>query len=120
MTAGRSASAAVLGAAYEDVCVMGLPRIASHSWAGLLHESTARPSRWTPDPCGAHAHLLWQGFIAPIAFLVSLFNHNVGIYQVHNNGAWYDFGYIVGLTIFFSGGTAGARTRPRASKGARP
>src|SRR6478735_9051231 len=55
---------------------------------------------------------LWQGFIAPIAFLVSLFNHNVG--------AWYDFGYIVGLTIFFSGGTAGARTRPRASKGARP
>ena len=63
---------------------------------------------------------LWQGFIAPIAFLVSLFNHSVGIYEVHNNGAWYDFGYIVGLTIFFSGGTAGgARTRPR-KKGAQP
>ena len=62
---------------------------------------------------------LWQGFIAPIAFLVSLFNHAVGIYEVHNNGAWYDFGYIVGLTIFFSGGTAGgARARPRAKKGA--
>lgn len=59
---------------------------------------------------------LWQGFIAPIAFLVSLFNHNVGIYEVHNNGAWYDFGYIVGLTIFFSGGTAGARARPRTAK----
>ncbi|WP_344063555.1 hypothetical protein [Terrabacter lapilli] len=54
------------------------------------------------------------GVHRPIAFLVSLFNHSVGIYEVHNNGAWYDFGYIVGLTIFFSGGTAGgARTRPR-------
>lgn len=60
---------------------------------------------------------LWQGFIAPIAFLVSLFNHDVGIYEVHNNGAWYDFGYIVGLTIFFSGGQAGARSRPRTKKG---
>lgn len=62
---------------------------------------------------------LWQGFIAPIAFLVSLFNHNVGIYEVHNNGAWYDCGYIVGLTVFFSGGAAGgARTGPRAKNGA--
>jgi hypothetical protein len=62
---------------------------------------------------------LWQGFIAPIAFLVSLFNHHVGIYEVHNNGAWYDFGYIVGLTIFFSGPAAGARARPRANQGTR-
>ena len=62
---------------------------------------------------------LWQGFIAPLAFLVSLFNHSVGIYEVQNNGAWYDFGYIVGLTIFFSGGTAGASTRPRGKRGTR-
>ena len=81
--------------------------------------ATANPAAGGSDSAGFWLGL-WQGFIAPIAFLVSLFNHNVGIYEVHNNGAWYDFGYIVGLTIFFSGGTAGARTRPRASKGARP
>lgn len=56
---------------------------------------------------------LWQGFIAPIAFVVSLFNHAVGIYEVHNSGAWYDFGYVVGLSAFFSG-PVGARRRNRA------
>ena len=37
---------------------------------------------------------LWQGFIAPIAFLISLANHSIGIYAVHNAGAWYDFGFL--------------------------
>jgi hypothetical protein len=78
--------------------------------------AAANPAAGDSDSAGFWLGL-WQGFIAPIAFLVSLFNHDVGIYEVHNNGAWYDFGYIVGLTIFFSGGTAGARTRPRAKKG---
>jgi hypothetical protein len=32
---------------------------------------------------------LWQGFIAPIVFVVSLFKSNLGIYEAHNNGAWY-------------------------------
>ncbi|KAB7744132.1 hypothetical protein GA707_11835 [Nostocoides sp. F2B08] len=56
---------------------------------------------------------LWQGFIAPIAFIVSLFNDSVGIYEVDNNGAWYDFGYIFGISIFFSGSGAGAGSRSR-------
>lgn len=56
---------------------------------------------------------LWQGIIAPFAFIVSLFNHNVGIYEIHNNGGWYNFGYLIGLTIIFggSGGGAGRRSR---------
>lgn len=62
---------------------------------------------------------LWQGFIAPIAFLVSLFNHAVGIYEVHNGGAWYDFGFLVGLSVFFSG-PAGAHRRTRAARRTRP
>lgn len=51
---------------------------------------------------------LWHGFIAPIAFIVSLFNDAVGIYEVDNKGGWYDFGFLVGVSIFFSGGGAGA------------
>jgi hypothetical protein len=59
---------------------------------------------------------LWQGLIAPIAFLVSLFNDSVGIYEVHNNGVWYDFGFLIGLSIFFSGPAAGAGSRSRAAR----
>ena len=61
---------------------------------------------------------LWQGFIAPIAFLVSLFNDSIGIYEVRNNGGWYDFGFLFGVSIFFSSG-ARAGSRPRASRRSR-
>ena len=46
---------------------------------------------------------LWQGFIAPLEFVASLFKHNLGIYELHNNGGWYNFGYLFGLACFFSG-----------------
>jgi hypothetical protein len=51
---------------------------------------------------------LWHGLIAPIAFIVSLFNDSVGIYEVDNTGGWYDFGFLLGVSFFFSGGGAGA------------
>jgi len=47
---------------------------------------------------------LWQGFIAPFVFVASLFESNLNIYEVHNNGAWYNFGYLFGLACFFGGG----------------
>jgi predicted small secreted protein len=64
---------------------------------------------------------LWHGAISPITFLVSLFNHDVGMYEVHNDGAWYNFGFLIGVMLVFSGGGAGSRrtdtTRtPRAAK----
>jgi hypothetical protein len=58
---------------------------------------------------------LWQGFIAPFVFVASLFNSNLGIYEVRNNGAWYNFGYLFGLAWFFGGGgnRAARRTKSR-------
>ena len=47
---------------------------------------------------------LWQGFIAPFVFVFSLFVKDLNIYDVHNNGAWYNFGYLFGLMCFFGGG----------------
>jgi hypothetical protein len=47
---------------------------------------------------------LWQGFIAPIVFVPSLFSKDLSIYEVHNTGAWYNFGYLFGLACFFGGG----------------
>lgn len=46
---------------------------------------------------------LWQGLISPITFLVSLFNDHVNIYEVHNNGNWYNFGFMIGVSATFSG-----------------
>ena len=43
---------------------------------------------------------LWHGFIFPIAWLLSLFMPEVGIYAVPNNGGWYDFGYFLGIVVF--------------------
>jgi hypothetical protein len=54
---------------------------------------------------------LWQGFIAPFVFVASLFKNNLTIYEVHNNGAWYNFGYLFGLACFFGG--SGNRTARR-------
>jgi hypothetical protein len=52
---------------------------------------------------------LWHGLIAPFAFMVSLFKENVGVYEAHNNGNWYNFGFILGLMIILGGGRAAGR-----------
>jgi hypothetical protein len=54
---------------------------------------------------------VWQGFIAPFVFVAALFKNDLGIYEVHNNGAWYNFGYLFGLACFFGGGGHGATRR---------
>lgn len=56
---------------------------------------------------------LWQGFIAPIVFVVSLFKSNVNVYEVHNNGSWYNFGYLFGIACFFGGGGGRAARRKK-------
>lgn len=48
---------------------------------------------------------LWHGLIAPITFIISLFNSNVRIYETNNNGGWYDFGFCLGVGIIFGNGT---------------
>ncbi len=47
----------------------------------------------------------WHGLISPITFLVSLFTPNVRIYETNNRGRWYDFGFIIGVSGAFGGGS---------------
>jgi hypothetical protein len=56
---------------------------------------------------------LWHGIIAPITFVISLFNDNVNIYEIHNNGNWYNFGFVLGAGVLLGGGGAGTRARRR-------
>lgn len=51
---------------------------------------------------------LWHGLIAIVTFIISLFNDNVTVYEVHNNGVWYNFGFILGMMIVFGGSGGGA------------
>ena len=56
---------------------------------------------------------LWQGFISPVTFIISLFSDTINFYEVHNNGNWYNFGFILGVFIIFGGGGGGAARRRR-------
>ena len=47
---------------------------------------------------------IWHGTIAPITFVISLFSDNIGMYEVYNNGAWYNFGFLLGVGGVFGGG----------------
>ncbi len=47
---------------------------------------------------------LWHGLICPLTFVVSLFNPNVRIYEAHNCGLLYDFGFLVGASSALGGG----------------
>lgn len=42
---------------------------------------------------------LWHGLIIIITFIISLFSDSVTIYEIHNNGGWYNFGFVLGLLI---------------------
>ncbi len=60
----------------------------------------------TPNSDGSMAGFwfgLWHGLISPITFVISLFSDNVHFYEVHNNGGWYNFGFVLGAGILFGG-----------------
>jgi len=68
----------------------------------------------TPSAAGKVAGFwlgVWHGLIAPITFIVSLFSDKVGIYDVHNSGNWYNFGFVLGAGLFLSGGILGRKKK---------
>lgn len=69
------------------------------------------PAVGTPPADGATAGFwlgLWHGAISPITMVISLFTDEVSVYEVHNRGNWYDFGFLFGIMCFV-GGSHGAR-----------
>lgn len=73
---------------------------------GALSACAAQP----PGAPGAPAFWsgLWHGLVAPIAFIVSLFNDDVRMYAFPNSGRWYDFGFLLGISCW-GGGAAASR-----------
>lgn len=47
---------------------------------------------------------IWHGWIAPISFILGLFNNGqTRIYEVNNVGLWYDFGFYIAVISGFGG-----------------
>ncbi len=79
----------------------------------LLSACFAGPNqlRNTPDEDGEVAGFwrgIWHGLISPITFVISLFNKSVYVFEVHNNGGWYTFGFLLGASMTFGGSGSGA------------
>jgi len=63
----------------------------------------------TPDVEGHVAGFwqgLWNGMTIPFAWVFSLFTSQIQIYDVHNDGGWYNFGFVLGTGCLLGGGSA--------------
>jgi hypothetical protein len=56
---------------------------------------------------------VWHGIISPVTLVISFSNPNVQMYEVHNDGSQYNFGFLVGVVVLFIilGVFAGSRRR---------
>ncbi|HVU06893.1 MAG TPA: hypothetical protein VHE10_03865 [Candidatus Paceibacterota bacterium] len=68
----------------------------------LISSCAAGPNPAAHVPNGA-GHIagfwrgIWHGLITPATFVISLFTDRMHFYEVHNNGGWYNLGFLVGI-----------------------
>ncbi len=58
-----------------------------------------------PDQTGLVARAgagLWHGIISPVTLVISFFNSDVHMYEVHNAGSEYDLGFLLGVALVFA------------------
>ncbi len=58
-----------------------------------------------PDQSGLVARAgagLWHGIISPVTLVISFFNSDVHMYEVHNAGSEYDLGFLLGVALVFA------------------
>jgi hypothetical protein len=58
-----------------------------------------------PDQAGLVARAgagLWHGIIAPVTLVLSFFNSDMHMYEVHNAGSEYDLGFLLGIALVIS------------------
>jgi hypothetical protein len=80
-------------------------RLAAFALVGLVLFAACAPgdTRFSGEEPAGFWFGLWHGMIAVFAFIASLFSDNVAIYEAHNTGGWYDFGFLVGVTCTWGG-----------------
>ena len=74
--------------------------------ASLLVGCAYQPRPATYDPPGFWSGL-FHGFLIIFSFIGGLFT-DARIYAFPNSGGWYDFGFLIGASMFLGGGGASA------------
>ena len=72
--------------------------------AAVLNGCAHQPTPDAYEPPGFWFGLL-HGFLILFSFIGSLFT-DARIYAFPNSGVWYDFGYLIGASLFLGGGGA--------------
>ena len=57
-----------------------------------------------PDIAGRIARAgtgLWHGLIAPVTLILSFFDPDIQMYEVHNSGGEYNLGFLLGVALVF-------------------
>lgn len=75
--------------------------------AALLTACATQPHTASPGAPGFWSGLL-HGFTILFSLIGSIFTDH-RIYAFPNSGGWYDFGYVMGASMFLGGGGASAR-----------
>jgi len=71
----------------------------------LLAACAAGDAQFTSDTPAGFWFGLWHGVISLISLIIHLFNDNVTVYELHNTGGWYDFGFLLGVIFIWGGGS---------------
>ncbi|MDI7775551.1 hypothetical protein [Asticcacaulis sp. EMRT-3] len=72
-----------------------------------LSACATRPMGHASDP--AFLRGLIDGLLAPISFVLSLFSNTIRMYAFPNIGRWYDFGFLIGISVWGGGGATVTR-----------
>jgi len=91
--------------------LLGLAIVAAAIYIIVYHVGV--PTR-NVDLSGAPANFLLslrQGLVIVLSFIASWFDNNIVLYQAHDNGFWYNLGYLIALSVSVGGIARGSRTR---------
>ena len=71
----------------------------------IISSCTAGDSSFTAEDPAGFFYGFWHGIISFISLVIHLFNDNVAVYEINNTGGWYDFGFLLGITTIWGGGS---------------
>lgn len=69
----------------------------------LLNGCLPGDGRNTPEQPAGFFWGIWHGWVAPLSLIISLFNHEIHIFEIANNGRWYEFGFYAAVISGFGG-----------------
>lgn len=70
----------------------------------ILSACTAGDPQFSQEAPAGFWWGIWHGVISVITLVIHIFNENVAVYETHNTGGWYDFGFLLGVIFVWSGG----------------